>query len=217
MPFEDVGRRADCGRQSHNVSTASLMSYSVTSAKVCESRSSFQVAGWIWTAKAPTSQHLALRNMTNIEHRSQFQLHCKICVHQKLKDWENGVQTRPDCVRYPMSQKTAYYRPTTTLSNTGGEHGRSDCDQLYLASCQQEIHCLDLCLLGACLLVTSVSLVASCKKWTCPPDNHARTFDMSGDILACLGHTDWPYFEPWRWVQKQITENSVYLIFCRLK
>ena len=48
---------------------------------------------------------------------------------------------------------------------------------------QQERHLLDLCLLGACLLVTSVSLVASCKKWTCPPDNHERTFDLSGDIL----------------------------------
>ena len=36
----------------------------------------------------------------------------------------------------------------------------------------------------------------SCKKWTCPPDNHARTFDMSGEILTCLGHTDWHYFEP---------------------
>ena len=68
-------------------------------------------------------------------------------------------------------------------------------DQLHLAARQQARHRFDLCLLGACL-VTSVSLVASCKKWTCPPDNHPRTFDMSGDILACLGHTDWHYFEP---------------------
>ena len=68
--------------------------------------------------------------------------------------------------------------------------------QLHRAARLQERHLLDLCMLGACLLVTLVSLVASCKKWTCPPDNHARTFDMSEDIFACLGHTDWHYFEP---------------------
>ena len=43
-------------------------------------------------------------------------------------------------------------------------------DQLHLAARQQERHLLDLCLLGACLLVTTVSPVASCKKWTCPPE-----------------------------------------------
>ena len=74
-------------------------------------------------------------------------------------------------------------------------------DQLHLAARQQERHRLDLCLHGTSqlsLLVNSVSLVSSCnKKWTCPPDNHVRTFDLSGDILACLGQTDWPYLEPW--------------------
>ena len=139
-------------------------------------------AGWIWTAKAPTSQHLALRNMTNIEHRSLFQL------LQNMHPWDaEGLgKRRPDCMLRPAcdrvtSQKTAYYRPTTAREH-GGTRLR---DQLHLA---------------ARLLVTSVgSLVASCKKWTCPPDNHAhaRTFDMSGDILACLGHTDWHYFEHW--------------------
>ena len=54
------------------LSTASLMSDSVTSAPVCDSRSSF--CGRILPEMAPTSQHLALRNMTNIEHRSLFQL-----------------------------------------------------------------------------------------------------------------------------------------------
>ena len=27
---------------------------------------------------------------------------CKICVHETLKDWENGVQTRPDCMPRPL-------------------------------------------------------------------------------------------------------------------
>ena len=114
-------------------------------------------------------------------------------MHETLKDWENGVQTRPDCMLRPTCDrvKTAYYRPTT--ARTRGYRLR---DQLHLAARQQEIHCLDLYLLGASLLVTPVSLVTSCKKWTCPPDNHARTFDMSGEILTCLGHTDWHYFEP---------------------
>ena len=114
-------------------------------------------------------------------------------MHETLKDWENGVQTRPDCMLRPTCDrvKTAYYRPTT--ARTRGYRLR---DQLHLAARQQEMHCLDLYLLGASLLVTPVSLVTSCKKWTCPPDNHARTFDMSGEILTCLGHTDWHYFEP---------------------
>ena len=25
---------------------------------------------------------------------------------------------------------------------------------------------------------------------------HVQTFDLSGDILACLGQTEWHYFEP---------------------
>ena len=158
------------------------MSDSVTSAPVCDSRSSF--CGWIWTEKAPTSQHLALRNMTNIEHRSLFQL----LQNLRARDAEGLGKRRPTCDRV----KTAYYRPTT--ARTRGYRLR---DQLHLAARQQEIHCIDLYLLGASLLVTPVSLVASCKKWTCPPDNHARTFDMSGEILTCLGHTDWHYFEPW--------------------
>ena len=96
------------------------------------------------------------------------------------------------------SQKTAYYRPTTSRANTGV----SDCttNSAATAPCSKRDIVLIyhfLCQLGACLLVTSFSLVASCKKWTCPQDNHPRTFDMSGDILACLGHTDWHYFEPW--------------------
>ena len=165
------------------------MSYSVMSAPVCDSRSSFCRLNM--NSKAPTSQHLALRNMTNIEHRSQFQL----LQNLRPRDAEGLGKRSPEASRLLTRRlrKTAYYRPTTALANT--EDIRL-CDQLHLAARQQEIHCLDLCLFGACLLVTSVSLVASCKKWTCPPDNHARTFDMSGDILACLGHTDWHYFEP---------------------
>ena len=120
-------------------------------------------------------------------------------MHETLKDWENGVQTRPDCMLmlHPTCDrvKTAYYRPTTARTR-GYQTARPTLWQLHLAARQQEIHCLDLYLIGASLLVTPVSLVASCKKWTCPPDNHARTFDMSGEILTCLGHTDWHYFEP---------------------
>ena len=132
--------------------------------------------------------------MTNIEHRSQFQL----LQNLRPRDAEGLGKRRPEASRgvptaYQTSQKTAYNRPTTALATTGDIRL---CDQLHLAARQEEIHCLDLCLLGVCLLVTSVSLVASCKKWTCLPDNHARTFDMSGDILACLGHMDWHYFEP---------------------
>ena len=94
-----------------------------------------------------------------------------------------------------MSQKAVYYRQM--FKNNGArEHRVSEIQTALPTARQQERHLLDLCLLGACLLVTSVSLIASCKKWTCPPDNHARTFDMSGDILTCLGHTDWHYFEP---------------------
>ena len=165
------------------------MSDSVTSAPVCDSRSSF--CGWIWTEKAPTSQHLALRNMTNIEHRSLFQL----LQNLRARDAEGLGKRRPDASR--LHAPAIVWKPRIIVQQQR-EHGGIDCaTNCTLQAHQQEIHCLDLCLLGACLLVTPVSLVASCKKWTCPPDNHARIFDMSGEILTCLGHTDWHYFEPW--------------------
>ena len=182
------------------------MSDSVMSAPVCDSIVRF--ACWIWTAKASSDQPTSALTLRNIHDQHWLNIEAyfkcrKICVHETLKDWENGVPTRPDCAPVSpacdrvTSQKTAYYRPTTGCANTGEGDIRLR-DQLRLAARQQEIiHCLDLCLLGACLLVTSVSLVASCKKWTCPPDNHARTFYLSGDILACPWHTDWHYFEPW--------------------
>ena len=176
------------------------MSDSVMSAPVCDSLVRF--AGWIWTAKAPTSQHLALRNMTNIEHRSVFQL-----LHNlRPRDAEGLGKRRPNASRLhaPFHLRSCHSSENRVLSpnNSAREHGGIRLrDQLHLAARQKERHLLDLCLLGVCLLVTSVSLVASCKKWICPPDNHARTFDMSGDILACLGHTDWHYFEPWQYLQ----------------
>ena len=62
MPFEDVGNRADWQAVSQCFNCQSDVIQS-------------DVSSSLWfTAKAPTSQHLALRNMTNIEHRSQFQL-----------------------------------------------------------------------------------------------------------------------------------------------
>ena len=74
-------------------------------------------------------------------------------------------------------------------------------DQLNLATrhCQQERHRLGLCLHGTfqlSLLVTSVSLVSSCnKKWTCPPDNHVRTFRICLISNAARGfaadRTEW--------------------------
>ena len=170
------------------------MSDSVTSAPVCDSRSSF--CGWIWTEKAPTSQHLALRNMTNIEHR-MFQLF-QLLQNMRARDAEGLGKRRPDASRLyaPSHLRSCENRvlSSNNSANTGVSTARPTAPCSTPAS--QEINCLDLCLLGACLVVTSVSLVASCKKWTCPPDNHAQTFDMSGEILTCLGHTDWHYFEP---------------------
>ena len=70
-------------------------SVSVTSAPVCDSCSSF--CGWIWTEKAPTSQHLALRNMTNIEHR-MFQLF-QLLQNLRARDAEGLRKRRPDASR----------------------------------------------------------------------------------------------------------------------
>ena len=49
-------------------------------------------AFWIWTAKAPISQYLALRNMANIEQRSKFQLLQNLCP----RDAEGLGKRRPD-------------------------------------------------------------------------------------------------------------------------
>ena len=132
--------------------------------------------------------------MTNIEHRTRslFQL----LQNLRPRDAEGLGKRHPDASRlYAPSHLRSCENRVLSSNNTRTREYRLR-DQLHLAALQQQIHCLDLCLLGACLLVTPVSLVTSCKKWTCPPDNHARTFDMSGDILTCLGHTDWHYFEP---------------------
>ena len=77
-------------------------------------------ADLIWTANAPTSQHLALRNMTNIEHRSLFQL----LQNMHPRDAGGLGKRRPDCMLRPVcdrvtSQKTAYYRPTTAREHGG--------------------------------------------------------------------------------------------------
>ena len=113
---------------------------------------------------------------------------CKICVHETLKDWENGAPTRPDCMLRPTCDRVTSQKTNNSPREHGGIRLR---DQLHLAARQKESQLIDLCLLGASLLVTSVSLdFASFKKWTCPPDNRAQTFDMSGDILTCLGNMD---------------------------
>ena len=158
--------------------------------------------------------------MTNIEHRSLFQL----LQNLRPRDAEGLGKRRPDCMLRPTcdrvtSQKAMYYRPTTAVRTLGGVSDcATNCCTLQHASKRDIVL---ICLLGACLLVTSVSLVASCKKWTCPPDNHAWTFDMTGDILTCLGHTDWHYFEPCQYVtsygytlQKKI--NKIMLFTCDL-
>ena len=51
---------------------------------------------------------------------------------------------------------------------------------------------------------------ASIKKLTCPPDNHVSTFDLSRWILACLGHTDWLYFEPCIVLPKPLINRCFY-------
>ena len=129
--------------------------------------------------------------MTNIEHRSLFQL----LHNMRPRDAEGLGKRHPDCIPVPpaiMSRlsKTAIIAQQQRVRIAHG--GVLDCATNCTLQCASKryIVLIDLCLLRACLLVTSVSLVESCKKWTCPPDNHERTFNMSGDILACLGHTD---------------------------
>ena len=122
----------------------------------------------------PTSD-LALRNMTNIEHRTRslFQL----LQNLRPRDAEGLGKLHPDASRlYAPSHLRSCENRVLSSNNTRTREYRLR-DQLHLAARQQQIHCLDLCLLGACH-VTPVSLVTSCKKWTCPPDNHARTFDI---------------------------------------
>ena len=153
------------------------MSDSVTSAPVCDSRSSF--CGWIWTEKAPTSQHLALRNITNIEHRSLFQL----LQNLRARDAEGLGKRRPDASRLhaPSHLRSCENRvlSSNNSANTGCAHtGYRLRDQLHLAARQQEIHCLDLCLLGASLLVTPVSLVASWK------NGHVHRITMHGHLTC---------------------------------
>ena len=102
-------------------------------------------------------------------------------VDAKRRHWSRRVPTayRPVCDRV-TSQKAVYDSPSK--NNGAREHGVSDCATNWTLQYASK---RDIFLIYVC-----------CKKWTCPPDNHARTFDMSGDILTCLGHTDWHYFEP---------------------
>ena len=37
---------------------------------------------------------------------------------------------------------------------------------------------------------------------------------MSGDILTCLGHTDWHYFEPCQ-PSISLTLNNIHVVYCR--
>ena len=101
----------------------------------------------------PTVQLLALRNMTNIEPRSQFEL------RQKLHpcDASRFEKRCPDFKKRGLSPKN-------------GEHAMFRLrDQLHLAAHQQETHRLHLCLHGTCqtadflgIFVTSVSLISCC-------------------------------------------------------
>ena len=115
---------------------------------------------------------------------------------RKTASWRVPVCDACDRV---TSQKTGYYRPTTSPANTGV----SDCatNSAATAPCSTPTRetwspwSMSVWGVSSCNFIKP-----SCKmqkKRTYPPDNHPRTFDMSGDILACLGHTDdWHYFEP---------------------
>ena len=166
------------------------MSDSVTSAPVCDSRSSF--CGWIWTEKAPTSQHLALRNMTNIEHR-MFQLF-QLLQNLRARDAGGLGKRRPDASRLhaPSHLRSCENRvlSSNNSTNTGVSTARPT------APCSTPARDTLSWFTSAWGVSSCNSSKPSCKKWTCPPDNHARTFDMSGEILTCLGHMDWHYFEP---------------------
>ena len=138
-------------------------------------------AGSIWKTHTPTGQRLPLRNMTNIEPRNLFyNIGAKTVSTGRWRIGKTASCLAKPCI---IAQQRRV--------NTGWNNNRLR-DQLHLAARQQGRFRLDnLCLHGTSqlsLLVTSVSLVSSCnKKWTCPPHNHVRTFDLSGDILACLG------------------------------
>ena len=99
------------------------MSDSVTSAPVCDSRSSF--CGWIWTGKAPTSQHLALRNMTNIEHR-MFQLF-QLLQNLRARDTEGLGKRRPDASRLhaPSHLRSCENRVLSSNNTTARTRGVS--------------------------------------------------------------------------------------------
>ena len=107
--------------------------------------------------------------MINIEHRSLFQLLQNLRPRDaeglgKRRPDASRLRTRPRWLPTPPALRSRHVSENLVLSPNNGtrEHGDIKLrDQLHLAARQQEIHCLDQCLLGACLLVTSVSLVAS--------------------------------------------------------
>ena len=132
--------------------------------------------------------------MTNIENRSLFQL----LQNMRARDAEGLGKRRPDASRLhaPSHLRSCENRVLSSNNSANTGVGPIDCATNCTLQHASKRYIVLIYLLGASLLVTPVSLVENCKKWTCPPDNHARTFDMSGEILTCLGHTDWHYFEP---------------------
>ena len=74
-------------------------------------------------------------------------------------------------------------RPTATCSTPARDTSSWSMYALDVPHCQLS------------LLVSSVGLVSGAIQ----NGLVRRTFDLSGDILACLGQTDWHYFEPCKW------------------
>ena len=94
-------------------------------------------AGWIWTSKAPTSQHLALRNMTSIEHRRLFQL----LQNLRLRDAEGLEKRRPDASRlrscHASENRGGYQtvRPTASCSTPARETSSWSMSACDVSSC----------------------------------------------------------------------------------
>ena len=101
----------------------------------------------------------------------------KICVHETLKGLKNGVPTAYQFrLRSCHASENGVLSPNKRSGNTVGEGDIRLRNQLHLAARQQERHCLDLCLLGTCLLVTSVSLGAK--------NGHVRRITMHGHSIC---------------------------------
>ena len=173
-----------------------LMSESAMSAPVCDSRSSFCRLNMNSKARLRPANKL-WETWPTLSIEAYFNC-CKICVHETLKDSENGVLTRHDCVPVSPAIVSCLRKPPIIAQQ---RHARTRGHQTAgpTAPCSTPARDTLSWSMSAWGVSSCNFSKPSCKfqKLTCPPDNHARTFDMSGYILACLGHTDWHYFEAW--------------------